>query len=80
MTTHAKQRLLANGWLTPQSAADRCASSLSTVYRLVREGRLDFVRLGSRLYVRASSVDAYLGTEAAAALADADTTEEPPCV
>ena len=71
-----KKRLRAAGWLSPTTAADHIAASESTVYRLIREDAVDWVRVGGRLYVSEASLEDWLGQRAVAVLA---SLEDPPC-
>lgn len=77
MSEHTpKAKLKASGWLAPSDAAKHAATSESTVYRLIREGAVDWVRVGGRLYVAKASLDGWVGAQALAVLA---TLEEVPC-
>jgi excisionase family DNA binding protein len=71
-----KSKLKANGWLAPTDAAKHAATSESTVYRLIREGAVEWVRVGGRLYVAKASLDDWVGECALAVLAE---LEEAPC-
>lgn len=45
-------------WISPAEAASRLGVSLSTVWRLIRRGRLDSTRMGGRRRIRAAVLDA----------------------
>jgi excisionase family DNA binding protein len=47
--------------LTVNDVAARLSISRDTVYRLVRSGALESVRVGERLRFRVSDLEAYLG-------------------
>ena len=59
-----KKRLRASGWLAPADAAKHTATSESTIYRLIRENCVDWVRVGGRLYLSKASLDDWLGDRA----------------
>ena len=68
MDANKKRKLNRAGWTPPADAARYIMVSVATVYRLIREKRVESVKIGGRYYVSIASLDAWLGDRASTLL------------
>jgi len=54
-----QELLLQHGYLLPSDAAQRAGVNMSTIYRMIKQGKIEAVRVGQYSYVVAKSLAAY---------------------
>lgn len=66
--TGIDEAMLSRGWITFRNAADKMLVSVSSIYRLVDDGKLEWQKAAGKKYVSIQSCLDYLGPDAAKAL------------
>ena len=54
-----QEHMLKHGYLLPSDAAQRAGVNMSTVYRMIKRGKIASVKVGQYSYVDAKSLAAY---------------------
>lgn len=57
--------IVGKGYVTPAMMGRKLNMNISSIYKLIADGKLEVIRIADNVYVKITSIEAYLGDGAA---------------